>query len=57
MTTTGNSILDQANTTGALISTGYLALAGGLGIMLGAGIAALIMFPIMKKKRETAEAE
>ena len=56
MTTTGNSILDQANTTGTMISTGSLALAGGLGIMLGAGIAALIMIPMMKKK-ETVDTE
>ena len=38
---------------GSMFSAGTLAMVAGLGMLLGAGIAALIILPIMKKKEKT----
>ena len=59
-TATEKTILDYnagENTTGSFFSAGSLALGAGVGLLLGAGIAVLIILPVMKKKKEQQIAE
>ena len=54
-TATEKTILDYnagENTTGSFFSSGSLALGAGVGLLLGAGIAVLILLPRLKKKKE-----
>ena len=45
----------NASTTGSMFSGGTIAIAGGAGLILGAGIAVLIMYASGKKKESGAE--
>ena len=43
---------DSASVSGSVFTTGYLFLSGGIGLLLGAGIMALIFFAAKPKKKE-----
>jgi hypothetical protein len=45
---------EEATTSGSLFSGGSLALGGGIGMIVGGGLVALIMTAMNKRKRETA---
>lgn len=41
------------NVTGSAFTSGYMVLSGGIGLILGAGICALVFFAMKSKKKET----